>query len=90
MPVIALAQLNRRAEEVDVPMVSHIRDSGSIEQDADTIMLIHQDRSIEACAVEVEQTLMLAKNRGGPKGEVALEFDKRVQRMTGDSAPLVM
>jgi replicative DNA helicase len=81
--VIALAQLNRDAEEYAQPKLSHLRDSGSIEQDADQVLLIHRlDKSrTNKKRDEDEQErdhntlLLLEKQRNGPTGPIKLMFD---------------
>ena len=69
IPVLALCQLNRDSEG-EVPKLSHLRDSGAIEQDADCVLLLHREKRN---AVETE--LFIAKNRNGPIGRIELEFD---------------
>lgn len=53
-----------------MPKLSHLRDSGAIEQDADIVLLLHREKRT---AVETE--LFVAKNRNGPIGKMDLEFD---------------
>ena len=65
VPVIMLAQLNRSAEG-DKPKLSHLRDSGAIEQDADVVWLLDRDRN----DAEGTATLTIAKNRDGDGGGV--------------------
>ncbi|MDR2375532.1 MAG: replicative DNA helicase [Treponema sp.] len=80
IPVVALCQLNREAEK-ERPNLSSIRDSGSIEQDADVVMFIHRERESdkkkEAAANEEggnKTSLILSKQRNGPVGTVNLTF----------------
>jgi len=69
IPILALCQLNREAEGV-VPELSHLRDSGSIEQDADIIMLLHREKRNAP-----ETKLFVAKNRNGPIAWIDLFYD---------------
>ena len=79
VPVIALAQLNRDNErEGRAPRLSDLRDSGSIEQDADIVALLHRDENQtgEVWRVEVH----IAKHRFGPTGKVDLIFRRHLTR----------
>src|SRR5215470_7937901 len=79
VPILALSQLNRKVEERKGgrPMLSDLRESGAIEQDADVVMFIHRDdegdmQPAERAAIEVE--LIVAKQRNGPIGSIDLVF----------------
>jgi replicative DNA helicase len=74
LPVIVLAQLNRKSEErADrKPQISDLRESGSLEQDADIILLIHRPDQFNPEVTEGGTDLIVGKNRGGPGGAVAL------------------
>ena len=79
VPVIALAQLNRDADEGSKPKLSNLRESGSIEQDADTVLLIHRldknkKRSEDEEPMEHNTLLIVAKQRNGPTPEIELNF----------------
>jgi len=71
IPVLAVAQLNRNAGEFDAPQISDLRDSGQIEQDANTILLLHR-LSDEHPRVH----LRVAKQRNGRLGLVRQEFER--------------
>jgi len=82
IPIIALAQLNRKSEDENrAPRVSDLRESGSIEQDADVVMLIDRARGNKATEEEnriekvYPRTLIIAKQRNGPIGEISLVFN---------------
>lgn len=80
IPVIVLAQLNREAEkragkEAGVPRVSDLRDSGSIEQDADQIMLLYRPFTNDRDANPEEAKVIIGKNRHGSTGYIDLKWD---------------
>ena len=72
IPVVVLAQLNRGAETGEGPKISHLRESGAIEADADIIGLLDRDRHTEGAISPA--TIVIAKNRNGPVDTINLEF----------------
>lgn len=79
VPVLALSQLSRAVEQRrGRPRLSDLRDSGSIEQDADVVMFIHRDDKMnENSAKPNIAEIMIEKHRNGPVGKVELFFDDR-------------
>jgi len=77
VPVLALSQLSRAVESRGgKPRLSDLRDSGSIEQDADVVMFIHREKDETGeQAKSREATILIEKHRNGPTGEVKLIFD---------------
>lgn len=73
VPVIVVCQLNRLAEN-EMPQLSHLSESGYLEQDAQCIMLFDRDRYLEEGKSTIDTHLNIAKNRHGPTGYVELDF----------------
>lgn len=83
IPVVALAQLSRAVEsrQSHVPMLSDLRESGSIEQDADVVMFIYrEDRYDPETERKGIADIIVAKHRNGPVGTVHLRFFERTAR----------
>lgn len=87
-PVIALSQLSRKVEERTdhEPQLSDLRESGSIEQDADIVMFLYRENYYEKDKEEESDTevvdLSLAKHRNGAIGKIHLAFEKSLSRFT--------
>ncbi len=78
VPVIALSQLSRAVEQRGgKPRLSDLRDSGSIEQDADVVMFIHREADADAGGKKEDAEIMIEKHRNGPTGTVKLYFDSK-------------
>jgi replicative DNA helicase len=83
VPVIALSQLSRAVEgrQNHVPMLSDLRESGSIEQDADIVMFIYReelyDKDTDKKGIA---EIHIAKHRNGPLGVIPLRFESRTTR----------
>ena len=88
IPVVALAQLNRGVEGRDThrPRMSDLRESGSIEQEADVILLLHREDYYRDTGNETSETtdgvadVIIAKQRNGPVGTTQLQFSKKYTR----------
>ena len=83
IPIIALSQLSRKADEISdrkehtkrPPELSHLRESGAIEQDADLVMLLHRPEMEGVAAAELgKMQVLVKKHRNGPLGDVMLRF----------------
>jgi replicative DNA helicase len=83
VPVIAVAQLNRGPEQrTDKrPMLSDLRESGSIEQDADVVILLHREDAYERESPRAgEADFIVAKHRNGPTTTVTVAFQGHYSR----------
>ena len=85
VPVVAGSQLNRGIElrPNKEPMLSDLRESGSIEQDADVVMFLHEEKNEQGYTSPTEPAtvkLIVGKHRNGPLGQVTLLFDKQHSR----------
>lgn len=87
LPIVVLAQLNREVEKTKgTPQLSHLRESGAIEQDADVVAFLHRDRdeqsenSPDAKIKGLPSQLIIGKNRNGETGKVDLLFFPHLMR----------
>jgi replicative DNA helicase len=83
LPVVALSQLNRGSEQrTDKrPMLSDLRESGSIEQDSDVVILLHREDQYEKESPRAgEADLIVAKHRNGPTATVTVAFQGHYSR----------
>ncbi|MDO4940190.1 MAG: replicative DNA helicase [Erysipelotrichaceae bacterium] len=89
VPLIALSQLSRSVEsrQDKHPMLSDLRESGALEQDADIVMFLYRDayynREANDSQVREDVDLSLAKHRNGPTGNIKLAFEKDVNAFYG-------
>ena len=77
IPVIAVSQLSRAVESRNppIPMLSDLRESGQLEQDADVVMFVYRDEYYNADSERLgEADLIVAKHRNGPVGQITLTF----------------
>ena len=89
VPVIAVAQLNRGPEQRTdkKPLLSDLRESGSIEQDSDVVILLHREDMYERESPRAgEADLIVAKHRNGPTTTVTVAFQGHYSRFV-DMAP---
>jgi replicative DNA helicase len=82
VPVVAISQLNRSVEQREghKPRMSDLRESGSIEQDADVVMLLHRDDYYDPNKNPGLVELNVVKQRNGPIGTINLKFIKNMLR----------
>lgn len=85
IPVIALSQLSRKVEErqVKTPLLSDLREDGSLEQDSDVVLFLYRDEVYHPDSERKQQAdVIVAKHRKGPVGEVTLHWDATHTRFT--------
>lgn len=86
VPVLGVAQLNRKADEGGRPKLSHLRESGALEQDADVVLFIHREefgltaKEIDDKDLRGKAELIVSKQRNGPTGDVNLAWQKEFTR----------
>jgi replicative DNA helicase len=86
VPILCLSQLNRQAEDSKdhKPKLSHLRESGAIEQDADVVMFVHREgyyhRGEDKAQFEGLAEIIIAKQRNGPVGDVELVWEQDYTR----------
>jgi replicative DNA helicase len=86
VPVVVLSQLNRSPEEREGhrPRMSDLRESGSLEQDADVVLLLHREDYYHRGETEYDDNhvaeVIVAKQRNGPTGLVQLTFNQKITR----------
>ena len=89
VPVVALSQLNRGPEQRTdkKPLLSDLRESGSLEQDADMVILLHREDAYEKESPRAgEADFIVAKHRNGPTGTITVAFQGHYSRFV-DMAP---
>lgn len=83
VPVLALAQLNRKSADSEMPQLSHLGESSKLEQDSDVVMLIHCEQTELAKRNNSEKyrlNILVRKHRGGRIGQVELMFNPVLTR----------
>lgn len=92
VPILCLSQLNRQSEEGKdhKPKMSHLRESGAIEQDADVVMFVHREgyyhRGEDSEQYEGQAEIIIAKQRNGPVGDVELLWERDYTRFVNKAA----
>jgi replicative DNA helicase len=91
VPILCLAQLNRQVEQQkdNRPKLSHLRESGAIEQDADTVLFVHREEAFRPQdeTVRGQAEIIISKQRNGPVGIVPLVFRREVMRFENKAPP---
>lgn len=77
IPIIGLCQLNRNATRQE-PLLSDLRESGAIEQDADNVIFLYQEKDLNEGETCVDITIKLAKQRAGQTGKAYMRFNKQI------------
>ena len=86
VPIIALSQLSRSVENRTNkrPILSDLRESGSIEQDADVVLMLYRESYYNSNPINTDNSiqLIIAKQRNGPVGTIDLQFDPKIMRFS--------
>lgn len=84
VPVILLSQLSRKNEERSdkMPLLSDLRESGAIEQDADTVMFIHRPEYYDKNAEKGFGEIRIAKQRDGATGDIRFRYNENLTKIT--------
>jgi replicative DNA helicase len=88
VPVILLSQLSRQVEgrAIKIPLLSDLRESGAIEQDADVVLFIHRPEYYdEKAAVKGEGIMRVSKQRDGATGDIAFKYNSNLTRIAGNN-----
>ena len=83
IPIIALCQLNRETEKRKRPILADLRESGSLEQDADNVIFLYADEKEKQKQSMMDVNVIVAKQRNGPTGEIKLRYLRKT--MTFDN-----
>ena len=84
IPVVALSQLNREGQKSTKPKLNDLRESGSLEQDADNVIFLHNpkpDETISHGIVELE--IIIGKQRNGRTGNIRMIFNRELMKFYG-------
>jgi replicative DNA helicase len=81
IPVIALSQLSRESKNADEPELHHLRESGSLEQDADNVIFLHVPEGTNEQAEFFEIKVIVSKQRNGPTGFIFLRYYRRTFKL---------
>jgi replicative DNA helicase len=86
---VAISQLNRSPEQRTdkKPLLSDLRESGSIEQDADVVILLHREDLYDSQNRSGEADLIVAKHRNGPTRTITVASQLHIARFTDMAAP---
>ena len=93
IPIIALSQLSRNVENRinQKPILSDLRESGSIEQDADLVLMLYKNKQNEQSSSSTSQIteLIIAKQRNGPIGNVKLKFNEKQTKFLNINSDII-
>ena len=90
--VLALSQLNRACESRDDrrPLLADLRESGSIEQDADAVIFVYREHQYDATVPASDSELLIRKQRSGPTGTVRVHFNEKTATFSDRPAGAVL
>ena len=81
MPVVALSQLSRESVSAKEPELNHLRESGSLEQDADNVIFLHVPADTDETQDSFDIKVIVGKQRNGPTGYIFLRYFRRTFKL---------
>jgi len=79
IPLVVLAQINRQGEDAKIPRLSHLKNTGQIEEEADIVLILHREEELNPLPENIGMAnIEIAKQRSGPTGNVTVGWNARL------------